>query len=85
MGPSAMNGHASPEPGALVWRMSPWDNLVHGFRPERIGEVTAEAICSHSALTRRLTEEYGRLCQACVLLHGDELARRDSDADRFWM
>lgn len=68
---------------ALVWRLSPWDGLVHAFRPEKIGEVTAEALCEHSALANRLTDQDGRRCHACLLLHGDELAKRHGDANRW--
>jgi hypothetical protein len=60
----------------LIWRKSPWDHNVHAFRV--LGEVASEAICKHSALTRRLTEpeETDRACQACMLLHGIELAEQ---------
>jgi hypothetical protein len=66
-----------------MWRTSPWDGLVHGFRPENIGNVTAEAICTHSTLTTHLTTDNGQLCQACALLHGDELAGRHGDPHRY--
>jgi hypothetical protein len=65
--------------------MSPWDSLVHGFRPEKIGDVTAEAMCSHSVPANRLTDKQGRLCQACALLHGYELTGQHDDADRYAM
>lgn len=84
IGGVAMDDSYGPGPDvAPVWRRSPWDGLVHAFRPENIGEVTAEALCEHSALASRLTEEDGRRCHACLLLHGDELADRQGDANRW--
>lgn len=69
--------------GELIWRLSPWDHRVHAFRA--LAPVASEAICSHSALTIRLREpsETDRKCQACMLLHGVELAERHGDADRY--
>lgn len=63
--------------GELIWRLSPWDHNVHAFA--MLGEVASEAMCTHSALTSRLTEPNGhdRRCQGCMLLHGIELAERD--------
>ncbi|HEU5475299.1 MAG TPA: hypothetical protein VFV67_32050 [Actinophytocola sp.] len=79
-----MAENGAPDPTArLVWRMSPWDGLVHAFRPENIGELTAEALCEHSALASRLTEQDGRRCFACLLLHGDELADRHDESNRW--
>ncbi|HEU5471638.1 MAG TPA: hypothetical protein VFV67_13370, partial [Actinophytocola sp.] len=48
----------------------------HAFR--ELGEVASSAICTHSASTSHLTEpaDEHRRCQACLLLHGDDLADR---------
>lgn len=58
----------------LIWRRSPWDHFVHAFHA--LGEVASEAICTHSARTSGLAEpeEGAKKCQACMLLHGAELA-----------
>lgn len=71
--------------GDLIWLKSPWDHTVHAFRPDMVGEMTAEALCSHSALTGRLIEpgDVDRRCLACLLLHGDVLADRLGDRDRY--
>lgn len=59
------------------WKESPWDNRVHAFWPDQIGDTVAEALCKHSAVSKRLTENKGaRLCQACALLVGDTFAER---------
>lgn len=55
----------------LMWRLTPWDGLVHAFRPEDIGDVTAEALCEHSALADHLVDHDGPRCHACVLLQGN--------------
>jgi hypothetical protein len=70
-------------PTLLIWKLSPWDHQVHGFR--ELGEVASEAICQHSALTSRLDEplDSDRRCQGCLLLHGDELADVIGDRDRY--
>jgi hypothetical protein len=69
----------------VVWKTSPWDHHVHAFRPDMIGEVTAEAVCSHSALASRLVEpgDIDRKCMGCLLLHGDGLADEFGDQDRY--
>jgi hypothetical protein len=67
----------------LIWKRSPWDHWVHGFR--ELGEFTSEAICEHSALTSRLSEpeDGDRRCLACLLLHGGDLVDRIGDRDRY--
>ena len=69
--------------GTVFWKLSPWDRRVHAFRA--LGDVVSEAVCQHSALTSRLAEpgDHDRRCQACLLLHGDELADHYGDADRY--
>ena len=67
----------------ITWLLSPWYHLVHAFPDGKIGEVVAEALCEHSALASRLSDEDGRKCLACLLLHGDELAARHGDANRW--
>lgn len=69
----------------VVWRTSPWDHLVHGFAPDMIGELTAQALCDHSALAARLTQPHhtDRKCLACLLLHGDTLAGQIGETDRY--
>lgn len=59
---------------ALIWKLSPWDGVVHGFR--ELGETTSEAICEHSAPTVKLAEpeEQHKRCMRCLLFHGDALA-----------
>ncbi|HEU5475832.1 MAG TPA: hypothetical protein VFV67_34785 [Actinophytocola sp.] len=53
-----------------VWLTSPWDHLSHAFHPDMIGELTARAMCDHSALAARLAEPHpdDRRCLACLLL-----------------
>lgn len=67
----------------LHWRLSPWDRHVHAF--QTLGEVVSEAVCSHSALTRRLAEPVSedRRCYGCLFLHGDDLANHYGDLDRY--
>lgn len=67
----------------LMWKVSNWDHKVHGFRT--LGEVASEAICTHSALTKKLTDNDGshRWCHACQLIHGDELAAKLGDAGQW--
>jgi hypothetical protein len=69
--------------GELMWKLSPWDHRVHGFR--MLGDVASEAICSHSAITSRLTEpsDQDRRCQGCLMIHGIELSERHGDTDRY--
>ncbi|HET9142983.1 TauD/TfdA family dioxygenase [Actinophytocola sp.] len=71
-------------PGRITWLLSPWDHLVHAFRVEKIGEVVAEALCEHSATASRLTDQDGRRCLACLLLHGDDLAGRHGEMTTRW-
>jgi hypothetical protein len=64
----------------MHWLLSPWDHQVHAFPDDKIGDVTAEAICTHSALVSRLSNKDGRKCLGCVLLYGDELTGRHGEA-----
>jgi hypothetical protein len=68
---------------ALIWKVSPWDHWVHAFR--ELGEIASEAICGHCAPTSRLGApmDRDRRCLGCLLLHGDELADRIGDRDRY--
>ena len=67
----------------LIWKVSPWDHWVHAFR--EFGEIASEAICQHCAPTSRLNypTDNDRRCLGCLLLHGDELADRIGDRDRY--
>jgi hypothetical protein len=81
---SAIMTHAVPrQPGHITWLLSPWDHRVHAFRDEKIGEVVAEALCEHSATASRLTNQDGRRCLACLLLHGDDLATLQGETNRW--
>lgn len=73
---------AHRQTGRVRWLLSPWDHHVHAFPEEWIGEVVAEALCEHSALARRLSNEDGRKCLGCLLLHGDDLAEQHGDANQ---
>ena len=68
---------------ALIWKLSSWDHTVHAFRT--LGEVVSGAVCSHSALTRRLSDptETDRCCQGCLMIHGIELAQHHGERDRY--
>jgi hypothetical protein len=68
----------------LEWWVSNWDHQVHAFRKR--GEIASEAICSHTALTAKLTEpgDSSKPCVACLLVHGNELADDHGDA-AYWV
>lgn len=71
-----------------MWRLSPWDWRVHAFPEDELTKKSARALCTHSALTRRLQEaamDDSRRCHPCFLFHGDELASRHGDANRWGM
>ena len=78
-----MTHAARGQSSRINWLLSPWDQLVHAFPDEKIGEVVAEAMCSHSAMASHLSNEDGRRCLACLLLHGDELAAQHGEANRW--
>jgi hypothetical protein len=58
----------------LEWWVSHWDHQVHAFR--KLSEIASEAICTHTALTAKLTEpgDTDKPCIACLLVHGNDLA-----------
>jgi hypothetical protein len=64
----------------VTWILSGWDLKVHAF--PSLGEVTSEAVCTHSALTARLVEPRGDepKCFGCLLIFGDKLATQQGDA-----
>jgi hypothetical protein len=69
-------------PNALIWKVSPWDGEVHGFR--ELGGDTAKAVCEHSAPIGKLADAGDqRRCLRCLLFHGDELADHIGDRDRY--
>ena len=78
-----MTQPARGQPRDIIWLLSSWDHLVHAFRDEKIGEVVAEALCEHSAMTGRLTDQGGRKCLAFLLLLGGELGGKHGEATRW--
>lgn len=66
-----------------LWRVSNWDHRVHAFR--QLGEVSSTAVCSHSALTNKLTEDAKNTnrCLACVIIVGGEMADRGGEPGRY--
>lgn len=81
---AAITTHPTPDHRRrIAWLLSPWDHLVHAFRDDKIGEIVAEALCDHSATTSRLTNQDGRRCLACLLLHGDDLANLHGEMNRW--
>jgi hypothetical protein len=66
----------------LIWKLSPWDGEVHGFRG--LDGDTAEALCEHTTPTTKLAQPGDqRRCMRCLLFHGDELADRIGDHHRY--
>lgn len=67
-------------------RVSHYDRKVHAYR-QPLGRVLAEAVCSHSALTRELLADDGTrpVCGACALIVPAALADRlgGDDSDRW--
>ena len=63
--------------------MSHWDGRKHAFR--KLGEIASEAICTHTALTAKLTVpgDGAKPCLACMLIHGSELADKHGEAARW--
>jgi hypothetical protein len=56
------------------WRLSSYDRHVHAFVEEGSASF-AEAACSHSVPTDKITRSHdGARCVACLLIVGDHLA-----------
>jgi len=51
----------------FVWKVSAWDHQAHAFNG--LGEVTAEAICTHSTGTATLIADDGTApeCLGCIV------------------
>lgn len=66
---------------AVEWLVSPWDERSHAFDDK--GEVTARAVCTHSAPTGRLAAPTvdNPKCLICLVTHGLELAELHDRAD----
>lgn len=49
------------------WWVSPWDRRAHAY--QQVGDVTAAAICGHSAVTANLIVDDGAAseCLGCVV------------------
>jgi hypothetical protein len=64
----------------LEWWVSHWDHQVHAFRT--LTEIASEAICTHTALTAKLTRpgDTAKPCIACLLVHGNDLADQHGEA-----
>jgi len=85
--PPPSGRHAFRDPvAAYLWKVSPWDHKAHAYdRP--LGEVTAAAICTHSAGTDRLHKYDGVTprCPGCLVVIGERLADRQAEeAVRVW-
>lgn len=65
--------------------LSPWDHQAHVFAAGMIGEVVAQALCSHSARSSALDNprDDSRVCPACRLIV-DRMAATESDSGPDW-
>jgi hypothetical protein len=82
-------GATGPDPAAPAepaWMLSPWDHQVHAFAAGMIGEVVAQALCSHSARSSALDRPHddSRVCPACRLIVDRMAATASSQSQPDW-